>query len=189
MTLQKELGINKDKTIADELYRIHCYSKTLATLCSTGGSDNAIDPEQLEQIFEDIAAVTDVGAAALNNASTNITALNDFAQRVFKKSTSKSEDLVPPFIKEVRIMGDLHRIYVPSFVNIKNRELLDILGDGIDLPIKYRDHQASDFELILKSDKGDRTEYLLIPLMEKQLPDESTGTYRERVGIRFIREP
>lgn len=186
MTLQKKLSINENKTIADELYRIHCYSKTLATLCSTGGTDNAIDPENLEQIFRDIADVTDAGAAALNNASTNITALNDFAQRVFKKSTS--EDLVPPFIKEVRIMGDLHRIYVPSFVKTKNRELLEILGDGIDLPIKYQDHQASDFELILKSEKRGVKEYLLIPLMEKQLPNESTGTYRERVGLNFIRE-
>lgn len=74
MTLQKQVeelttNINDNKTIADELYRIHCYSSTLAKLCSTGGSDKAIEPEQLEQIFKDIADVTDAGASVLNNAS------------------------------------------------------------------------------------------------------------------------
>lgn len=58
------IGDSTNKDAADELYRIHAYTKTLATLCSTGASQN-IDPEHLEQIFNDIAAVTDVAAARL----------------------------------------------------------------------------------------------------------------------------
>ena len=62
---------NKDKNlkVANDLYRVHCYTTALAKLCSTGGPDNAIEPEQLEQIFKDIAEVTDAGVSALNNAS------------------------------------------------------------------------------------------------------------------------
>ena len=76
MSLQKQVeelttNINDSKTIADELYRIHCYTDTLAKLCSTGGVDKAIEPEQLEQIFKDIADVTDAGASALNNTLEN----------------------------------------------------------------------------------------------------------------------
>ncbi|MGO2213735.1 hypothetical protein ACTXJ2_01940 [Psychrobacter alimentarius] len=76
MTLQTQVeelttNIHDNKTIADELYRIHCYSSTLAKLCSAGGSDKAIDPEQLEQIFKDIAKVTDAGASALNSTLEN----------------------------------------------------------------------------------------------------------------------
>ena len=72
MSLQKqveELTININENVADELYRIHCYTNTLAKLCSTGGADNAIEPEQLERIFKDIAKVTDAGASALMDAS------------------------------------------------------------------------------------------------------------------------
>lgn len=76
MNAQKEVkkltkNINNNETIANELYRIHCYCNTLAKLCRTGGSDNAIDPEHLEQIFKDIADVTDEGISALNNTSKN----------------------------------------------------------------------------------------------------------------------
>ena len=70
MTLQTQVeeltqNTHDNKTIADELYRIHCYTDTLAKLCKTGGSDKAIEPEQLEQIFKDIATVTDSATALL----------------------------------------------------------------------------------------------------------------------------
>lgn len=68
-TAGSSMGDNANEAIADDLYRIHCYTNTLARLCSSGNSANAIDPDQLEQIFKDIATVTDLGASALYNAS------------------------------------------------------------------------------------------------------------------------
>lgn len=54
-----------NKTVADDLYRIHCYASTLAQLCKYGSSQDAIEPKYLEQIFNDIATVTDDAAARL----------------------------------------------------------------------------------------------------------------------------
>ncbi len=61
----------KPATIANELYRIHCYADTLAKLCSAGSSVT-IAPAQLEQIFEDIAQVTDRATALIYDNSIEI---------------------------------------------------------------------------------------------------------------------
>ncbi len=58
----------KPATIANELYRIHCYAKTLTELCNKGSSA-VLNPTSLEQIFKDIAAVTDIAAAHLYDST------------------------------------------------------------------------------------------------------------------------
>ena len=52
------------KTVTSELYRIHGYASVLSELCKTGSSAN-IPIEHLEQVFADIAAVTDSATALL----------------------------------------------------------------------------------------------------------------------------
>lgn len=74
MSFQKQLetltkSINDNEAIADDLYRIHCYTDTLAKLCNSGSEANAINPEHLEHIFKDIAKVTDLAAARLYKLS------------------------------------------------------------------------------------------------------------------------
>lgn len=177
MTLQKELGINKDKTIADELYRIHCYSKTLATLCSTGGSDNAIDPEQLQQIFKDIADVTDVGAAALSNI-----------QEATLETEATPDPFSTPFIKSHDMMGETERIYVPEYVNINGLTPTEILSQGVILPEKYKNHKVADFKLWLHTKDTFKEVYFLVPTFEPRSKNESENDYYKRVGIKIIRD-
>ncbi len=50
-----KIKIVNTKSTAEELYRIHSYSKLLATLCQD--SEQAINTMQLEQIFADIATL------------------------------------------------------------------------------------------------------------------------------------
>lgn len=177
MILKKELGINADKTIADELYRIYCYSKTLATLCSVGGSDNAIDPEQLQQIFEDIAEVTDAGAAALNNI-----------RDATLESEANPDPLSPPFIKIHNMMGETERIYVPEYVNTNGLTPTDILSQGVILPEKYKNHKVTDFKLWLHTKDTFKEVYFLVPIFEPRSKNESENDYYKRVGIKIIRE-
>ncbi|ALF60303.1 hypothetical protein [Psychrobacter urativorans] len=63
ITTDSNMSTNNNKTVADELYRIHCYAETLAKLCSTSSHSNPITPEHLQQIFKDIASVTDIASA------------------------------------------------------------------------------------------------------------------------------
>ena len=52
------------QTVTSELYRIHGYAAVLSELCKTGSSAN-ISIENLEQVFADVAAVTDSATALL----------------------------------------------------------------------------------------------------------------------------
>ncbi len=51
------MSTNKARQHAEQLYRIHSYSQILADLCSEG--QQAIDVTKLEQVFTDIAKVTE----------------------------------------------------------------------------------------------------------------------------------
>ncbi|CAM3414669.1 hypothetical protein GCM10016272_01470 [Psychrobacter glaciei] len=182
MTLQKQVkelttNIHDNQTIADELYRIHCYSSTLAKLCSTGSSDSAIDPEQLEQIFKDIAEVTDAGASALSKVSENAL-----------ESETNPDPFTTPFIKHHDMMGKMERIYVPEYVEINDLTPTEILSQGVILPEKYNHYKVKDFKLWLHAKDSFKEVYLLVPLFEKRMDSEDQDTFHQRVGIQIVRE-
>ena len=207
------MSTNANGTVADDLHRIHCYANTLAKLCAAGG-DITIGQDQLEQIFADIANVTDKGASALYSAHDNIRAINHFAQTnnialdteptaddtlcahtqhihlaetVPMKNTAKAiitDDFIePPFIKTRKVAGKVERIYVPFFVKTKNRDPLDVLDEGIVLPDKYHHYQSNDFELVKRAKDSFKEKYLLVPLIEKKLPNENDHDFATRLGI------
>lgn len=57
-------NIQDKKETANDLYRIHCYTSTLAKLCDHGDSIQ-LDPAHLQQIFADIAEVTNKAYATV----------------------------------------------------------------------------------------------------------------------------
>lgn len=174
---------DNSNAIADELYRIHCYADTLAKLCATGNSVT-INPEQLEQIFSDIAAVTDKGSSTIHTTIDNLKSLNKFAEEVCKEDVTV---LKPPYIKSHKIMGRTHRIYVPEYVNVEGRSTTEILEQGVIIPENYEHYKVDDFVLKLSTKDSFKEVYLLTPKWEPRLLNESCDKYEKRTGVKIIR--
>lgn len=182
------MSTNTNEAVADQLYRIHCYANTLAKLCHSGGSDNAINPEQLQQIFKDIADVTDSGAAALYSASENLKPLKDIACDLALDSETNPDPLFTPFIKRHNIMGKKERIYVPEYVDTNGLTPTEILMQGVILEDKYHLYTVKDFKLWMQTKDSFKEVYFLVPLHEPRLQHECENDYYKRVGIRIVRE-
>lgn len=187
-TATSSMSTNQSNTVADELYRIHCYANTLAKLCSTGSSAQSIDPDNLEQIFRDIADVTDRGAASLYSAVDSIKAISKFAQNNRLDIEANPDPLATPFIKSQNIMGETQRIYVPDYVNTEGLTPTEILMQGVLIPKKYDSYGVDDFELKLQSKDSFKEKYLLIPKFSEQQTNENIEEYTQRVGIKITRE-
>jgi hypothetical protein len=174
---------DSSNAIADELYRIHCYADTLAKLCATGNSVT-INPEQLEQIFSDIAAVTDKGSSTIHTTIDNLKSLNKSAQKDFKDDATL---LKPPYIKSRKIMGKTERIYVPEYVEVEGRSTTEILKQGVIIPENYEHYKVDDFVLKLSTKDSFKEVYLLTPKWEPRLLNESCDKYEKRTGVKIIR--
>lgn len=176
-TAGSSMSTNTNEAVADQLYRIHCYTITLAKLCRSGSTANAIEPEHLEQIFKDIADVTESGAAAL------------YSTRDSPSETEENPDpLSPPFIKRHNIMGKDERIYVPEYVDTKCLTPTEILMQGVILDEKYNQYSVRDFKLWMQTKDSFKEIYFLVPLHEPRFQYESENYYYKRVGIRIVRE-
>lgn len=187
-TAGSSMGDNENEAIADNLYRIHCYTNTLAKLCRSGESDNAIEPDQLEQIFKDISDVTDSGAAALYNASENLKSSNNITRELALVDETNPDPLATPFIKRHNIMGKDERIYVPEYVDTNGLTPTEILMQGVILESKYNHYSVKDFKLWMHTKDSFKEVYFLVPVLEPRLQHESENDYYKRVGIRIVRD-
>ena len=187
-TAGSSMGDNANEAIADDLYRIHCYTNTLAKLCSSGNSANAIDPEQLGQIFKDIATVTDLGASALYNASETVKPINHLAQENALDPEANPDPSSTPFIKRHNIMGKDERIYVPKYVDTNGLTPTEILMQGVILDERYNHYSVRDFKLWMQIKDSFKEVYFLVPVLEPRFQHECENDYYKRVGIRIVRE-
>lgn len=187
-TAGSSMGDNANGAVADQLYRIHCYTSTLAKLCSSGSTANAIEPEQLEQIFKDISDVTDSGAAALYNASENLKPSNNITRELALVDETNPNPLATPFIKRHNIMGKDERIYVPEYVDTNGLTPTEILMQGVILESKYNHYSVKDFKLWMHTKDSFKEVYFLVPVLEPRLQHESENDYYKRVGIRIVRD-